>query len=229
MSTPSSRRARFVLATSSLLLASVAPASTATAAAQEVLPDTVAAPAASAAVAQEAWAVIATAGPVLADTTVHRRAPAARVALGTLVGGAVLGAPGLALVATPCHEIICGEQIFGVFAAATGYVVGSAVGARLAATTDGARPSVGRILGASFLAAVAGAIVWNRVGEGFEPDDPGVVDYSSWQLGAAAGVALHVAITTIVAVRAPLAAPRPRPAPPPPASARNGHLRRFRL
>ena len=129
----------------------------------------------------------------------------ARVAGGALVGG-VLGAGALAGTGALLGgavdgggSIVPASYVFGVLGTAVGYSVGAAVGARWGATARGRKPPLGGILLASLAGVAVGGLVWNRVGEIFEPDDPFVVDRTAWYVGAAAGVATHLAITSLVA------------------------------
>ena len=85
--------------------------------------------------------------------------------------------------------------------AALAYPVGAALGARWGATVQDRKPPLARILLASLAGVAVGGLVWNRVGEIFEPADRYVVDYTAWHVGAAAGVATHLTITALVAYR----------------------------
>ena len=128
-----------------------------------------------------------------------------RVAGGTLVGGA-LGAAALAgtgalLGSGDDSGFISASAVFAVVGAGVGYPIGAALGARWAATAGGRKPPLGTILLASVGGVAVGALIWNRVGEAFQSEDPLASDYSSWYAGAAAGAATHLAITSFVAYR----------------------------
>ena len=128
-----------------------------------------------------------------------------RVAGGTLVGGA-LGAAALAgtgalLGSGDDSEFISASAVFAILGAGVGYPIGAALGARWGATARGRKPPLGSILLASLAGAAVGVLVWNRVGETFQSEDPLASDYSSWYAGAAAGAATHLAITSFVAYR----------------------------
>lgn len=143
------------------------------------------------------------------------RAPLARVALGTAIGGVLGGAIGAAAGAVAGgfegqqSGFISASQALAAIGFAVGYPVGAAIGARTGATVDGARPSLGRLLLVSSVSAVAGGVVWNRVGEGFESEN----SMSSWYMGAIVGVATHWITTSLAAQRAP-AVPARALAPP---------------
>lgn len=135
------------------------------------------------------------------------RIPLGRVAGGTLLGGALgagaLAGAGAILGSGDDGGFVSTSGVLAVFGAALGYPVGAALGARRGATVDGRRPPLGDIMVASLAGAAAGGLVWNRIGETFEPDDEaGQPDYTSWHVGAAAGVATHLVITSLAARRA---------------------------
>ena len=143
------------------------------------------------------------------------RAAFARVATGTVVGsftgaaaGAVLGAALGSLDPTD-DEFISSTEAFGAIGLAIGTTLGAAIGARLGATVDGGRPGLGRVWLFSAASAVAGGLVWNRVGETFEREE----SMSSWYAGAVAGVLLHWGVTAIAAQRAPVVEAGAVPAP----------------
>lgn len=123
-----------------------------------------------------------------------------RILLGTAAGGALGGALGAGVGAAvgrsagPGDGFISPAEALGVVGLALGYTVGAAVGARTGATVDGARPPLGPIVLASAAAAAAGGVVWNRLGEEFESPE----SMSSWYMGAAAGVATHWILTSLV-------------------------------
>ena len=126
-----------------------------------------------------------------------------RVAGGTLVGGA-LGAAALAgtgalLGSGDDSEFISASAVFAVLGAGVGYPIGAALGARWGATAGDRKPPLGNILLASVAGVAVGVLIWNRVGEAFQSEDPLASDYSSWYAGAAAGAATHLAITSFVA------------------------------
>ncbi|MBW3553723.1 MAG: hypothetical protein KY466_09435 [Gemmatimonadetes bacterium] len=143
------------------------------------------------------------------------RAPLARVALGTAMGGVLGGVIGAAAGAAfgglegESGGFISASEALGAIGLAVGYPVGAAIGARIGATVDGARPSLGSLVLASSFSAVAGGLVWNRVGEGFESAH----SMSSWYMGAVAGVGTHWLITSLAAQRAPTVPAGPVDAP----------------
>ncbi|HEV2123535.1 MAG TPA: hypothetical protein VGW38_12270, partial [Chloroflexota bacterium] len=128
------------------------------------------------------------------------------VAGGTLVGGALgagaLAGAGALLGSGDEGELFSASAVLAVLGAAVGYPIGAALGARWGATARDRKPPLGGILLASLAGAAVGGLVWNRVGETLQPDDPSVEDYTSWYAGAAAGFATHLAITSLVAHRA---------------------------
>jgi hypothetical protein len=147
---------------------------------------------------------------VAAPLSGPERPPLLRVAGHTLAGGVAGGALGLAVASTMPDDggFVSTRDLAMVFAAAGGYVLGSAIGAQRSVGTLEGRPSLARMIVTSALAAAAGGVLWNRIGEGFERDDPGIVDHSSWYAGAAAGVVLHISLTSVVAQRSARRPPR---------------------
>lgn len=169
------------------------------------------APARAAAPAAAARALAPAPAPPLAD----RRPPFARVAAGTAIGallGGAVGAGAGALFGSMEAEsdgFISAAAALGMVGLAVGYTGGAAVGARRAATEDGARPSLARLLLVSAGSAALGGLVWNQVGGAFESPE----SMASWYAGAAAGVVTHLGLTALAAQRAPAVRPAVVPAP----------------
>lgn len=132
-------------------------------------------------------------------------APLPRIVFGTAVGGALGGAAGGAAGAAIGRGMGSGDDYFspaavlGVLGLAVGYPIGAAIGARMGATVDGARPALPQLLVVSAVSTCLGGFVWSQVGERFESDR----SMASWHLGAVAGFATHLAITSLAAQRAP--------------------------
>ena len=137
--------------------------------------------------------------PPAGDTAV-RRAPLPRVALGTALGGVVLGGGMVLLglwsdaVAKDTDEFISDGEALALLGIAFGYPFGSAIGARWAAKVDGQRPRLSRVVLVSLLGVGAGGLVWNQFGEQFESRG---VDSNSWEVGAALGLLTHWAFTSV--------------------------------
>ncbi len=156
-----------------------------------------------------------------ANPEAPRHAPLPLVMLGAATGGVILFIPGALVAAAPanCHDIICGTQALGALSAVAGYVVGVGLGARFAARVQGERPPVSKVLMTSILAAIAGGVLWNRIGDTFEPKEPMTNDSRARYWGAAAGIAFHLTVTSLVAQHAvrqpPVIHPVPAPTTPP--------------
>ena len=138
------------------------------------------------------------------------RVPLPRIALSAALGGAVGGVAGGAAGAAAGRMLGEGDEYFspavvlGVLGLTVGYPIGAAVGARKGATVDGARPSLPPLILVSAMGAGVGGFVWSLVDEVFESRG-----MASRYLGGLAGFATHLALTSLMAQRAPTA-----PAPP---------------
>lgn len=156
--------------------------------------------------------------PVMRPALQPDRAPFARVLAGTVLGGVVgaavggLGGAAIGSLEGEQDGLVSASEALGVIGLATLYPVGAAIGARLAATVDGARPKLWPLVVVSVLSGVAGGIIWNRVGEALERPET----MRSWYIGAGVGVTTHWVLTSLVAQRAPpVLGQRPDPAPRP--------------
>lgn len=119
---------------------------------------------------------------------------------GGVVGGLAVGAVGYAMGGDDSPGFVDPRQILGAIGFAFGYPIGGALGARWGATVSDVKPGLTAILLGSIGGAVLGGLLWNRIGETFEPRD-GTVNNTAWRAGAAVGFATHLAATTLVAVR----------------------------
>jgi hypothetical protein len=121
--------------------------------------------------------------------------PLGRIAAATLIGGvagaAVLGGGGF-LLGNPDGEYLSQRQLFAAAGVVVGYPLGAAIGARMAAGHAGdRRPGFIPVYLASAAGALLGGLVWSVV----ESGPP------SFYSGAAAGIATHVAVTSLATVR----------------------------
>jgi hypothetical protein len=122
--------------------------------------------------------------------------------VGGMAGAAALGAAGAMLGQTleQPGNFISESAVLAVAGVAVGYPIGAGLGAWHSGRGSAApRLPKGRFVLASALGTLAGGILWNRIGETFQPSEPGYHNLTSWYIGAAAGFATHLGITTLVA------------------------------
>jgi hypothetical protein len=143
--------------------------------------------------------------PVDSPQVAPQLAPLPNVALGGVVGGALVGGAGAilgaALLASGNDDFVSSEAIGGVVGFALGYPVGVALGSRYAAAPPGHRPSAGRMVMTSAMTAALGGLIWYGTGRGADNWNPDGDNIDMWYIGAAAGTLFHLGTTSYMAWR----------------------------